>query len=82
MAQETPEPFVGAETVAGFLAVTSRRVKDLARSGQIPAYPLGDGQRRVWRFRLSEIASVMSKQTVRQSVEFTTAGRRNRSTKG
>lgn len=77
-----PEPYVPAEVAAAFLFITPRRIKELARAGKIPAYPLGDGQRRIWRFRLSEIASALSKQPVRQSVDIKPAGIRNRSTKG
>jgi excisionase family DNA binding protein len=77
-----PEPYVPAETAADFLSITPRRVKELARAGKIPAYRLGYGQRRIWRFRLSEIASALLKQPVRQSVDIKPAGRRNRSTKG
>ena len=73
-----PEPFVTAEGVAAFLAITPRRVKDFARSGQFPAYPLGTGQRRVWRFRLSEVAIAMSKQSVRPPVEFNPMATQNR----
>jgi len=32
---------------------------ELARRGELPAYPLGQGQRRIWRFRLSELASAL-----------------------
>ena len=49
------EPFVTAEKAAEFLSLRPRRVLQLARAGALPAYPLGSGRRRVWRFRLSEI---------------------------
>jgi helix-turn-helix protein len=55
-----PEPFVDAEKAAAFLSLRPRRVLELARARTIPAYPLGDGQRRIWRFRLSEIASAVA----------------------
>ena len=66
---QQPEPFVDAETAAEFLHVTRRRILDLARAGEIPAYPLGHGKRRVWRFRLSELACAMQARIhcVRQS---------------
>jgi excisionase family DNA binding protein len=51
------EPFVDANEAARFLALTRRRVLELARKGQIPAYPIGTGARMIWRFRLSELAS-------------------------
>ena len=67
---EDREPFVDAVRAAGFLSLSPRRVLALARTGAIPAHPLGNGQRRVWRFRLSELASAVSArgvQFVRQS---------------
>ena len=54
--QHPPEPFVDADTAAEFLRVSRRRILDLARTGEIPAYPIGHGKRLVWRFRLSELA--------------------------
>jgi hypothetical protein len=53
------EPFVDAKKAAEFLNLRPRRLLELARDGSIPAYPIGNGQRRVWRFRLSELASVL-----------------------
>ena len=54
-----PEPFVDAIEVGRFLHLRPRRVLEMARQGVIPAYPLGQGKRRVWRFRLSELASAV-----------------------
>jgi hypothetical protein len=57
------EPFVDARTAAEFLCVNRRRVLEMARRNDIPAHPIGRGQRRTWRFRLSELAeAVGSKQ--------------------
>jgi len=53
------EPFVDALTAARFLNLRPRHLLELARRGTIPAHPLGSGQRRVWRFRLSEISSAL-----------------------
>ena len=53
------EPFVDAEQAANFLRLQPRRVLQLARQGKIPAYPIGDGTRKIWRFRLSELATAM-----------------------
>ena len=53
------EPFVDAEEAGAFLRLPRRRVLQLARQGKVPAYPIGDGQRKVWRFRLSELATAM-----------------------
>lgn len=53
------EPFVDAAKAAEFLHLRPRRVLELARRGLIPAYPIGTGLRRVWRFRLSELVSAL-----------------------
>jgi len=55
------EPFVDSLKAAEFLSLRPRRVLELAREGLIPAYPLGRGERKVWRFRLSEVASALNK---------------------
>lgn len=50
------EPFVSAEIAAKHLAISLRRLLDLVRSGDLPAYPLAWGRKRnVWRFRLSDL---------------------------
>ena len=60
MNSETPERFVDADEAAKFLSLTRRRVLDLARARKLPAHPIGDGTRRIWRFRLSEIAAAIA----------------------
>jgi hypothetical protein len=50
------ESFVDAKRAAEFLSITPRYLLGLARTGHIPAYPLGSGPRKVWRFRLSELS--------------------------
>lgn len=50
-----PERFVNNIEAANFLDVPPRRINEMARKGKIPAHPLGAGQRKTWRFRLSEI---------------------------
>ena len=51
------ERFVDADEAARFLSLTRRRVLELARAGKLPGHPIGDGPRRVWRFRLSDLAA-------------------------
>ena len=53
------EPFVDAEHAGNFLQLQPRRVLQLARQGKLPAYPVGDGVRKGWRFRLSELTNAM-----------------------
>lgn len=54
------EPFVDANRASEFLLITRRRVLDMARAGLIPAYPIGRGNRKTWRFRLSELAKAFA----------------------
>ena len=60
MNPETLEGFVDADEAGEFLSLTRRRVLDLARARKLPGHPIGDGARRVWRFRLSEIAAAIA----------------------
>jgi hypothetical protein len=53
MNPQTPEGFVDADEAARFLSLTRRRILELARAHRLPGHPIGDGARRVWRFRLS-----------------------------
>ncbi len=59
MNAETPECFIDADEAAQFLSLTRRRILDLARSGRLPGHPIGNGARREWRFRLSELAAAI-----------------------
>jgi hypothetical protein len=61
------EPFVDAKKAAEFVNLRPRHLLELARDGSIPAHPVGNGQRRVWRFRLSEIASALATRAVKCS---------------
>ena len=58
------EPFVDANRAAEFLVMTRRQLLEMARAGQIPAHPIGQGKRRQWRFRLSELAEALVAKTV------------------
>jgi Helix-turn-helix domain len=60
------EPFVDEDVVAEFLDIEPRRVLEMARKGEIPAHPIG-GQRKTWRFRLSEIDAHFSHQNQKQT---------------
>jgi hypothetical protein len=53
------EPFVDADRAAEFLVITRRRVLEMARAGDIPAHAIGVGKRKMWRFRLSELAEAI-----------------------
>ena len=57
---EDIEPFVDADEAAKFLSLNRRRILELARARKLPGHPIGDGARRVWRFRLSELAAAVA----------------------
>ncbi len=57
---KAPEPFVSAGEAARFLSVKRRQLLAMARRGLSGAYPLGTGTlRKVWVFRLSELAAAV-----------------------
>ncbi len=60
---KAPEPFVSAEKAAIFLSITRRHLLQLARQGLKGAYPLGGSLRRIWVFRLSELAQAITEKT-------------------
>jgi excisionase family DNA binding protein len=49
------EPFVSAKEASQFVRLHPVTLQRLAREGTLPAHPVGDGQRRRWRFLLSEL---------------------------
>jgi hypothetical protein len=54
--QAQDEHFVAAEVAAEFLACSRKHLLRLSLLGKIPAHPLpGSGQRRTWRYLLSEL---------------------------
>jgi len=61
MTSEALERFVDADEAATFLSLTRRRILELARAAKLPGHPIGEGTRRVWRFRLSELANALTK---------------------
>jgi hypothetical protein len=60
MAAQPIEYFVAHEEAASFLKVSVRRVKEMARSGKIPAHPVDPtAAHKDWRFLLSELSECM-----------------------
>ncbi len=55
MNRQALEPYVSPEEAAEFLKTNRLKVIRMARSGFLPAHPLGIGKRRQWRFKLSEL---------------------------
>lgn len=52
---QSREYYVDAAEAARFLSIHSRTLQQLARTGIVPAHPLGCGPRKFWRFLLSEL---------------------------
>ena len=50
---------VQPDQAAAFLNTNRLKVVRMARSGILPAHPLGSGKRRQWRFKLSELDKYM-----------------------
>jgi len=73
------ERFVDPQTAADFLSIKPRQLLELARRTVLPGYPIGTGKRRIWRFRLSELAtSVTGRVNSRPAVPGGQKARRKR----
>jgi len=48
-------PPLDAKQAASILKMNSRTLLHWARRGYVPAHPLGEGKRRIWRFFESEL---------------------------
>jgi excisionase family DNA binding protein len=57
---QTLEPFVSATEASEFVRLHPATIQRLAREGALPGHPVGNGQRRRWRFRLSELQEWLS----------------------
>ena len=51
------------EEAAEYLRLEKRLVTDWARKGYIPAHPLGEGRRKIWRFLEHELVDWLNTQT-------------------
>lgn len=49
-AATTYRKFMTAQEAAAYLSVNGRTVARWAREGYLPAIPVGEGKRRLWRF--------------------------------
>jgi excisionase family DNA binding protein len=54
------ERFIDADEASRFLGgLNSRTVVRWAREGYLPAYPIGEGKRRIWRFLETDLEAWM-----------------------
>ena len=49
------EPYIEAGRAASYLSISRKTLLSKARSGRLPAHPVGDGRKKMWRFRISEL---------------------------
>lgn len=49
------EPYVDAGRAASYLSMSRKTLLRKARTGRLPAHPIGDGCKKMWRFRISEL---------------------------
>ncbi len=54
-AEKRANPPLDAQEAASVLKMNSRTLVRWARCGYVPAHPLGEGKRRIWRFFESEL---------------------------
>jgi predicted DNA-binding transcriptional regulator AlpA len=59
------EPFVDAERAASFLAMSRKTLLAKSRCGHLPGHPIGQGPRKIWRFRLSELSRWLEHEEVK-----------------
>jgi excisionase family DNA binding protein len=52
-----------SEEAAEYLRLEKRLVTEWARKGYIPAHPLGEGRRKIWRFLEHELVDWLDSQT-------------------
>lgn len=55
----SPEPYVDNIEAGKFLGLAPRTMNHMAQKGIVKAYPYGDGSRKTWRFRLSDLDAWM-----------------------
>lgn len=66
---ESPECYIDAKRTAEFLVLTKRKVLTLVRLGKLPGHPVDpDAQRKIWRFKLSELDAYMQAQAARRTM--------------
>jgi excisionase family DNA binding protein len=49
------EPYIEVGRAAAYLSMSRKTLLKKARAGRLPAHPIGEGRKKMWRFRLSEL---------------------------
>lgn len=49
------EPYIEAGRAAAYLSMSRKTLLKKARAGRLPGHPIGEGRKKMWRFRISEL---------------------------
>jgi hypothetical protein len=77
VSQVFSEPYVDAERAAAHLSISRKTLLRLARKGAVPGHGIGQGRKRMWRFRISELDYWMQTEVTLVSDEGRSAERKN-----
>jgi excisionase family DNA binding protein len=71
------EPYIDAERAATHLSISRKTLLRLARRGALPAHSIGQGRKKMWRFRISELDRWMQTEVTSTSDEGRSQERKN-----
>jgi hypothetical protein len=77
LSQIISEPYVDAERAAEHLSISRKTLLRFARRGVVPGHGIGEGRKRMWRFRISELDHWMQTEVTSVSDEGRSAERKN-----
>ena len=75
--QPPSEPYVDAGRAASYLSMSRKTLLRKARTSRLPAHPIGDGRKKMWRFRISELDRWMQTEVTSGSDEGRSMERKN-----
>lgn len=77
LSQLQSEPYLDAERASVHLSISRKTLLRLARRGAVPAHGIGEGRKKMWRFRLSELDRWMQTEVTSASDEGRSLERKN-----
>jgi hypothetical protein len=69
--------YVDAERASAHLSISRKTLLRLARRGAVPAHAIGQGRKKMWRFRLSELDHCLQTEVTSTSDEGRSQERKN-----
>ena len=69
------EPYVSVEKAAEYLDIAPKTLLQKARKGEVPAYPWGNGMRKIWRFKISQLDEWMKENYTRIAARLLLKGK-------